>query len=258
MSELVLHERLGEIAVLTLNNPRARNALSRDMQTRLLQLLQEIAADDDCRAIVLTGAEGHFCSGGDVSGMAQERTVAEGRERVNYAHGMVRALFAGPKPVIAAVEGFAAGAGLSLAAGADYLVASRTATFIAAFSRVGMIPDLGLLWSLPTRIGLGAAKHMIASARRVAATEAKELGLVDRLVEPGQLRDSAIGIAREFASGAPLPMAIIRAAYTRGLHTLEDALRTEIEAQPALYRSEDHREAVKAFAEKRPPVFRGR
>src|SRR5690606_432361 len=239
MAEQVLCERDGNIAIVTLNNPTARNALSRVMQTELIELFGELGRDAECRAIVLTGSGGHFCSGGDVSGMAAERTITEGRERVTYGHGIIRAIAAGPKPVIAAVEGFCVGAGLSLAVGSDFLVSSTTARYISACSEVGIPPDLGLSWSLPNKIGRGAANSRFAPARKVSAAEGKELGLVDLLVEPEQLRERAIGIAREFTNGAPLPMAYLKAAYARGLHTLEDALRTEADVQAGLYCSKD-------------------
>jgi enoyl-CoA hydratase/carnithine racemase len=257
MSQPVLLERRDEIALLTLNGPSTRNAFGREMQLELLRLLEQTAADDSCRALVLTGADGHFCSGGDINNMKAERTLAEGRERIAFVGKVARALMAGPKPIIAAVEGYAAGAGLSLAAGADYVVSSRTAIYVASFCKVGLIPDLGLLWSLTQRIGIGQAKRMIASARKVAAEEAFQLGIVDQLAEPGAALDDAIAIAREFCSGAPLPMAMVKAAYARGIGSLDDALDVELENQSALYVTSDHREAVSAFFEKRPPQFKG-
>lgn len=257
MNELVQVERVDTVAVVTLNNPKTRNALSRDLLLILAPKLEELNADPGCRAIVLTGAEKHFCSGGDISGMQQERTLPVGRHRMEIAHRIVRTIIGGSKLVVAAVEGYAAGAGLSLAAATDYVVSSTAAKYVSSFSKVGLIPDMGLLWTLPQRIGLAEAKRMFITARVVEATEAHQLGLVDQLAEPGQALEAAIETARSFSTGAPLSTAIVKASYAYGLTTLEDALRTEMDNQAALYLTKDHREAVAAFMEKRPPVFRG-
>ncbi|RJF91674.1 enoyl-CoA hydratase/isomerase family protein [Noviherbaspirillum saxi] len=257
MNTLVTTEMVGAVAVVTLNNIKTRNALSRDMLTVLAERLDELGNHPDCRAIVLTGAEGHFCSGGDISGMSAERPLMVGRGRMELGHRVVRAVSGGAKPVIAAVEGYAAGAGLSLAAAADYVVSSTTAKYVSSFAKVGLIPDLGLLWTLPQRIGLSEAKRMFATARVVAAPEALQLGLADKVVEPGALMATALEIAQSYTSGAPLSMALVKAAYEKGLPTFESALRYEVDNQAALYLTADHREAVAAFLEKRPAVFKG-
>ncbi|MES2898961.1 MAG: enoyl-CoA hydratase-related protein [Pseudomonadota bacterium] len=257
MNALVTLEMRGPVAVLTLNNPKTRNALSRDLLLVLADHFDRLAADADCRAIVLTGAEGHFCSGGDVSGMAAERTLMVGRTRMNLGHRVVRSIVGGAKPVIAAVEGYAAGAGLSLASAADYVVSSETAKYVSSFSKVGLIPDLGLMWTLPQRVGMAEAKRMFATARVVPAAEALTLGLADMVVAPASLLDSAIEMAHSFTIGAPLSMALMKAAYGSGIANFEDVLRTERDNQAALYLTKDHREAVSAFMEKRAPDFKG-
>lgn len=257
MNTLVKTEMTGEVAVVTLNNIKTRNALSRDMLAVLAERLDELSSHPDCRAIVLTGAEGHFCSGGDISGMSAERPLMVGRSRMELGHRVVRSIVGGPKPVIAAVEGYAAGAGLSLAAAADYVVSSGTAKYVSSFAKVGLIPDLGLLWTLPQRIGLPEAKRMFATARVVGAEEALQLGLADVVVDPAALLSTAIETARSYAAGAPLSMALMKSAYAKGLPTFESALRNEVDNQAALYLTADHREAVSAFLEKRSPVFKG-
>lgn len=247
----------GPVAVVTLDNRATRNALSRDLLFELADLLDALNADDACRAIVLTGAHGHFCSGGDVSGMAAERTLMVGRTRMELGHRVVRTIVGGAKPVIAAVEGYAAGAGLSLAVACDYVVASSTAKFVSSFSKVGLIPDLGLMWTLPQRVGLAEAKRMFATARVVAAPEAIAMGLADLPAEPEQLLALAIETALSFTVGAPLSMALMKGAYGSGIANIEDVLRTERDNQAALYLTKDHREAVSAFLEKRAPQFKG-
>jgi 2-(1,2-epoxy-1,2-dihydrophenyl)acetyl-CoA isomerase len=257
MNDLVQVEALGDISVVTLNNPKTRNALSRDLLLLLADALEALRTDTSCRAVVLTGADGHFCSGGDVSGMAAERPLPVGRERMVIAHRVVRLIVEMGKPVVAAVEGYAAGAGFSLAMAADCVVASGSAKFVSSFAKVSLLPDLGLMWTLPQRVGLAQAKRLLMSARVVAAEEALRLGVADELCEAGQAVQRAREVAAELAAHAPISVALLKAAYARGINTLGDALAYEMDNQAALYLTQDHREAVSAFMEKRPPVFRG-
>lgn len=257
MNELVYVQTLGDLSVVTLNNPKTRNALSRDLLLLLADKLETLRTDTACRAVVLTGAEGHFCSGGDVSGMSAERPLPVGRERMVVAHRVVRLMAEMGKPVVAAVEGFAAGAGLSLAMAADAVVASGSAKFVSSFAKVSLLPDLGLMWSLPQRVGVAQAKRLLMSARVVGAEEALKMGLVDELCEGGQAVERAREVAAEMAAHAPMSVALLKAAYARGINTLADALAYEMDNQAALYLTQDHREAVAAFMEKRTPVFRG-
>src|SRR5690554_6797412 len=144
-------------------------------------------------------------------------------------HHLARTIVAGPKPVIAAVEGYAAGAGFSLALNADYLVAGSDARFVSSFAKVGLQPDMGMLWTLRQRVGIGQAKRIIASARKVEAEEALALGLADEVVPNSALLDRALVVAGEFCANAPLPLAMMKRAYAWGLHTFEDALRNEMD-----------------------------
>lgn len=257
MSEPVSIERCDQVVVVSLDNPAARNALSAAMLKALAETLEELNADRDCRAIVLTGAGDHFCAGGDVSAMTPDRPLLASRTRIERAHRVIRSIIGSQKVVVAAVEGFAFGAGLSLAAACDFVVASKTARFGAVFAKVGLIPDMGLLWTLPQRIGLGEARKLFMTARTVEADEALSLGLVDRLAEPGAARAAALELAQELAAASPLAVALTKAVYAKGCATLEDALRAEVDHQPALYLSADHNEAIAAFREKRKPRFAG-
>lgn len=259
MSELVLLEMRGAVAVVTLNNLKTRNALSRDMLFALADRLEALNEDSDCRAIVIKGANGHFCSGGDVSGMSLERPLPVGRGRMVLGHRVIRALLQGTKPVVAMVEGYAAGAGFSLAAAADFVVAAPSAKFVSSFAKVGLVPDLGLLWTLPQRIGLAQARRIFYSARVVDAEEAARLGLIDDLLDQdANLEERALQIAAEFTANAPLSVALVRSALARGINCLDDALAYEMDNQAALYLTRDHREAVDAFLNKRAPEFIGR
>jgi|SRR5690554_1728261 enoyl-CoA hydratase/carnithine racemase len=259
MSDLVLKEMRGSVAVVTLNNPKTRNALSKEVLEGLADALEDLNDKPECRAIVLTGGSGHFCSGGDVSRMSDDRPLPVGRARMKLGHRIVRAMVNGPKPVVCAVEGYAAGAGFSLAAASDWVVGAPSAKFVSSFAKVGLVPDLGLLWSLPQRIGVAQARRLFYRAEVVAAEEAKELGIIDTLVSEGEeLVASAIEVAESFTAAAPLSAALVRSALGRGIQTLDDALAYEMDNQSALYLTDDHKEAVKAFMEKRAPDFRGR
>lgn len=255
MDEPVLVERVENVAVVTINNPKARNALSREVLHRLLKVLNELSEDRTCRALVITGAGSHFSGGADITPLLAERSLSEGRFRLQLVHQVTRAFASFPKPVISAVEGYAAGAGLSLVAASDYAVSSSSAKYMAAFAKVGLMPDMGLLWTLPQRIGLPHAKRMFATACIVQAEEALRLGLVEQIVESGKALETAIEVAKSYTVCAPMPMAVMKAAYASGIATLEDALRSEMDNQAALFLTKDNREGVSAFMEKRPPVF---
>lgn len=256
MNELVCVERRDGLAVVTLNNPKTRNALSRDLLLLLADQLEALRVDNECRAVVLTGANGHFCSGGDVSGMSAERPLPVGRERMVIAHRVVQLIVGMTKPVVAAVEGYAAGAGFSLAMAADCVVAEPTAKFVSSFAKVSLLPDMGLMWTLPQRVGLAQAKRLMLSARAVPADEGLRLGMVDELAEAGQAVARARELALELSAHAPVSAALLKAAYARGIQSLADALAYEMDNQAALYLTQDHREAVAAFLEKRAPAFR--
>jgi enoyl-CoA hydratase/carnithine racemase len=255
--DLVLVESADGVTTLTLNSPKTRNALSRDLLLTLGERLEAVRTDESCRAVLLQGAAGTFCSGGDVSGMQAKRTLPVGRERMVIAQRCVQLIRHMGKPVISAVEGHAAGAGFSLALVADYVVASREAKFVSGFAKVGLIPDMGLMYSLKERVGLGEAKRILMSSRSVGAEEGLRLGIVDQVAEPGGALAAARAVALEMAAHAPIPVALIKSAYARGMTCIEDALDFEMDNQAALYLTGDHREAVAAFMEKRSPQFRG-
>lgn len=254
-AETVLCEvREDGIAVLTLNNPARRNALSLEMRRKLTDILRQLNEDAAVRVIVLTGAGGHFCAGGDIKNQGQS-SLADGRERFRITHEMVRLLVLGAKPTIAAVEGWAAGAGLSLALLCDTVVAGEGAKFSAPFGRLGLIADLGLLHTLPARIGNGRARQMLLYGEPLAANEALSIGLIDRLAPDDAVLAAALDRARQLAQSAPLSLELTRQYLWRGL---DEALDWEREVQAALMTTEDHREGRAAFLENRAPRFIGR
>lgn len=253
----LLSERRGAVCLLTLNEPQRRNALSLPMREALHDGLAAAMQDPDVRAIVIAGAQGSFCAGGDLRSMA-EVTPPAARERLRRAHRLVRLIVRGDKPVIAAVEGDAAGAGLALAAACDLVVAAQTARFIAAFDKVGLLPDLGTLWTVPARIGSGAARRLLLLGEVFDGAAAGGCGLADRVTAPGQALDEALSAAERLAQGAPLAIASLKAMLARAPQSLDALLDSEAEAQAVLFGSEDFAEGRTAFLEKRRPRFSGR
>jgi 2-(1,2-epoxy-1,2-dihydrophenyl)acetyl-CoA isomerase len=244
----------GATAVLTLDYPARRNALAMPMRVALVDALEAIEGDASVRAVVITGEGGTFCAGGDISGM-DVADLASGRERFRLTHRLVRLVIKSAKPVLAAVEGHCVGAGLSLAMCCDTVVAAADARFAAGFGRVGLIADLGLLHTLPARIGQGRARQVFLYGETVDAVSAERIGMVERVVEPGQALAAAIERARQFAEAAPLPIALTKQFLAAGL---DQALDWEREVQSTLFLTADHAEGKAAFLGKRKPRFSGR
>ena len=250
---MLREERDGLTAVLTLDYPERRNALAIPMRRALSDALERIEGDATLRAIVITGAGGMFCAGGDISGM-DAADLAAGRERFRLTHRLVRLLIKGSKPVVAAVEGWCVGAGLSLAMCCDTVVAAGDARFAAGFGKVGLIADLGLLHTLPARIGQGRARQVFLYGDTMDAARAEAIGMVDELAAPGVALDRALALARRFADMAPLPLALTRQWLSAGL---DAALDWERDAQSGLFMTAEHAEGKAAFLGKRVPQFRG-
>lgn len=249
--------REGEIAVLTLNNPARLNAINLAMRQALFDRLVELHADDACRAIVLTGAGGNFTAGGDISEM-EPRTIVEGRMRVELMTRIFRMLVTGPKPVIAAVEGRALGAGVSFTAASDYAVAAEDVKFSCAFIKVGLMADGGAIWSLARKLGPRKAMELCAFAEPFDAAAALDMQLVNRVCEPGKALEEAMLAAEKFARNPPVAMALLKVALNGGNETLEQTIATELSFVSTLMNTEDFAEAIRAFKEKRPAVFTGK
>lgn len=253
--DTVLIERDGDIVTLRLNNPDKMNAFSVAMRNRLTELFTRLNDDESCRAIVLSSTGNHFSAGADIAGFV-ETTVRECRVRLRRGGSLlIREMIAGSKPIIAAVEGNAYGAGLALTAACDYVVAAQTAKFCCAFTRVGFIPDMGLMFSLPNRVGPAKARQLIALADVIDAVQAEKLGLVDKVTAGGEALAEALTVARRYADGPPLAFELVKSVFARGLEAM---IQAETDLQPMPWLSEDHEEGKQAFREKRKPRFRGR
>jgi 2-(1,2-epoxy-1,2-dihydrophenyl)acetyl-CoA isomerase len=256
---LLVDDRDG-VRTLTLNRPESFNSLTVELKERLLGALTEAAADGSVRAVVLTGAGKAFCAGQDlkehVAALRADdpepfRTVGE------HYNPIVRALTGMPKPVIAAVNGTAAGAGASFAYACDLRVAAPSAKFLMAFATIGLTVDSGGSWTLPRLIGYGRAMEMMLLAKPVGAEEALALGMVTQVAEDALA--SAHELAARMATGPTTGYAKIKEALLVGAGgDLEGALTHEEAGQNSLGGSVDHREAVEAFVEKRKPSFVGR
>lgn len=255
MSGDVIVAREDRVATLTLQNEGSMNALSTHMRVLLDKALSELAVDTDCGAVLLTGAGGHFCAGGDISEM-RWRSTTEGRARMELAHRIVRALCYGPKPVVAAVEGNAIGGGMSLALACDYVVVAESATLSASFlPRVALLPDMGLMWTLAQRVGLGVAKRLLALGERLSGRRAAELGIADEAVAPGGAYERALAVAHELSMLPGNALHLLKLAMANRTSTLDQTLAAETDYQSVLFQSQDHAEAIRAFAQKRKPLF---
>jgi 2-(1,2-epoxy-1,2-dihydrophenyl)acetyl-CoA isomerase len=258
--QTLFHERRDAVATITLNRPGARNALDIVMRRELIAALDEVEADVAARVLILTGAGGHFCAGGDVKTMREKRhTAAEGRARVELLNAMVRRLVDFPKPTIAMVDGYAVGAGSNLALCCDLIVASDRAKFGELFWKIGLVPDGGGTWLLPRVVGLARAKELIFTADVIDAAEALRIGLVNRVVPVAELEAATRALAEKIAAGPPAVLKMAKHMVNRAATSdLAAALDLEAFSQGLAIASEDHQEGLRAFFEKRPPRFTGR
>jgi len=255
------------VLTLTLNRPDARNAMSGDMNAALQAQLAWAELAAEVKVIVLTGAGKGFCAGGDVKGMAArgDGTVGNNtidgkihQQRLNQ-RATAGKLFRMPKPTIAALPGAAAGAGFSLALACDMRVMASTAIMTTAFARVGFSGDYGGTYFLTQLVGSAKARELYFLSDRVSADEALRLGLANWVVEPDQLQAKAMEIARRLANGPTVAYRYMKENLNRAMSgEVEDCLDLEATHHVHCGQTEDHREATKAFVDKREPVFKGR
>ena len=260
--DAVLYAVENGVAMITLNRPTVLNSFNRPMAVRVQESLDAAAADDDVRAVLLTGTGRGFCAGQDLAEVApQDGSLAPPIEdivRGSY-NPIVRRLRALEKPVVAAVNGVAAGAGANLALACDLVIASESASFVQAFSRIGLVPDSGGTFVLPRLVGLARATALSFLGEKLSATDAHAMGMIYRVVPADALLTEASALARRLAEMPTRALALTKRALNASLtHDLETQLELEAEFQSAAGRSEDYREGVAAFLAKREARFTGR
>jgi 2-(1,2-epoxy-1,2-dihydrophenyl)acetyl-CoA isomerase len=261
--EQIAVARKGSVTWITLNRPDRLNALTATMSHELEAAFSEAGGDDAVRCIVLTGEGRGFCAGQDLTEFeaaysAGERPDIAQHLRTSY-HRMIPVVVQTPKPVIAAINGVAAGAGLSLALACDIRVASDEARFTQAFVKIGLIPDSGGSYLLPRTVGYPKALELSITGDLIDSKTALDIGLVNRVVPAASFRDEVAGLANQLASMPTLAIAATKALFQRSLDlSLDEALEGEAIAQAEMGRTNDHLEGVNAFAEKREPRFEGR
>jgi len=256
---VVLREVAGPVAVLTLNRPKARNAMDDDMRETLRAELEALSADQDIRVIVLTGAGSAFCAGGDVKGMRQRleqppgQVAIRGWRRQHRTAAFVTALAGADQITIAAVNGPAMGLGLDIALACDFIIAAPEAQFAASFVKRGLIPDGGGLYFLPRRIGLQLTKELIYSGRTVGAEEALRIHLADRLAEPGHLLAAAHAYAAQFTENSRPAIALMKSIVSRTFETPFELIAAQGRgAQAISYTTDEHRSSVEQFLKPKP------
>jgi len=264
-TDQLLCEIRDRVAIITLNRPDARNALSPQLTPALSAMVRECGADDRVGALLLTGAGGAFCAGGDVKAMGDRSAKAHMSPQERIAEMIERhrpltgGLLAARKPVIASLPGAAAGAGLAIALACDLRIAADTAFVSAGYSKIGLSGDYGIAWLLTRAVGSPIARQMMFTSERVDAARALQIGLFNRVVPADQLREEAFRWARDIANGPAIALRAIKDNLDEASQIDHDtALVREAQRLVPCSLTEDHKEAVRAFVEKRAAVFQGR
>lgn len=259
---VLLESRRDAIAILILNRPEKLNALNSELSTALNDALARIAEDDSVRAVVLSGAGRAFCAGGDLLAIGRGRERNETAELEPILRAGMQAVLkmrVMPQPVIAAVNGSAAGAGMNIALAADIRIAADAATFGQSFSRVGLFPDYGGTYFLPELAGPSVAAEMFYTGDMIDSQTALRLGIVSRVVPAAQLETEVTSLAQKIAQGPPLAIrALKKVLFAARKDELEKALEQEVQQQMKCFHSQDCSEGIRAFFEKRQPNFQGK
>ena len=258
----ILYEKKDDrIALITLNRPEKRNPLTPKLREELIEALKEAERDEQIDVIILTGAGKAFCAGGDIEKFAkriqEEDQFKKRRTSIDRFGSWAVEIAKVDKPIIAAINGVAAGAGISIALLCDLRIASERAKFILAFARMGLVPDVGLTYLLPRTIGIGKALELFYTAGKLDAQEAYGIGLVNKIVPHEKLMEEALAMASQIAKGPRIALRLIkRAVYRELVSSLQEQTELEGLMQNNCFSTEDHKEGVKAFLETRAPNFR--
>jgi len=259
MSQFIQIDHHGATRVVRIHRPERRNAFDLDVRQGLAEAILDARDDDRVKVLVLTGTDGVFCAGGDLKSLTEDaRTVHQDRDRIRRLHPWFRELVNLEKPVIAAVDGPAFGAGFNLALACDFVIATERARFCAVFGRIGLVPDLGGFFLLPRIVGLQRAKELVFTARELSADEAQALGIVMQVVQPDALMPTALQLARQLESASIEAIGMAKNVLNRAFNLDQDTL-AELEsfAQAVARHSAYHVQAVSNFLGKRPLAFQG-
>lgn len=255
--ETIVFDVSDGIATLSFNRPAQKNAMDGTMKEEIGEVIGRVRRDRDIRALILTGAGGAFCSGGDLRGIAARDLDSEGwRNRLLDLHEWLAGLITLDRPVIAAVDGVAYGAGFSLALTADFILATPRARFCMSFLRIGGVPDCGAFYTLPRIVGVQRAKELMLSARELGTEEARQLGIVLEIHEPERLMPRARALAASFVGAPPAAVSLSKRALAASLGSdLQTMLELEASGQAVAFGTAYHREAVARFGRKEASMF---
>lgn len=254
--QTILYKKRNGVATIGLNRPASYNAFTEEMNKDIINALKLASKDDEVRSIVITGNGKAFCAGEDLAGV-NENTDHGAFLRTRY-HPMMKAIKQTPKPIVAAVNGIAAGAGMSLALGADFRLVKPESKFVSAFMNIGLIPDSGFLYILPRLIGYAKALEIAVLGKPITGTEAHQLGLATEIIESSDWEEQVAAFAESLAALPTQSFSLIKRYMMDGMHLpYEEMLEKEAQAQRIAGNSSDHREGLQAFKEKRKPKFTG-
>lgn len=258
MSDAIQVKMVGKAAIITMNRPDSLNAMNEELVDGLIEALENIAADENLRVAIITGAGRAFCAGGDLETLEKLATDEARKQFIAKVGKIVQLIHDMSKPVVAMVNGVAAGAGFNLALSCDLCYASEEAKFVQSFVNVGLSPDCGGFYYLSKVVGISKAKELMFMAHPILADEAKALGLVNDVFPLSELQRKVLSASGEIAKAAPLAISMTKKGINDYGSTLEDTLKFEVEASSFLLASEDCKEGVDAFREKRVPEFKGK